>query len=463
MNEFSKTRKLLEGVSPSFCLAKWTQSTLHLHRGHTHSCHHPMTHEIPLSELSATPSALHNTQYKIAIRNQLFKGERPEECDYCWKIEDLGMGHMSDRIIKSAESWSVSFFNEVIADPLTIEMKPRNLEVSFSRACNFKCIYCGPKYSTGWSSEILRHGPNSERAYDQQPEHLVDAYDEHNNPYIRAFWEWWPSIRESLQVFRITGGEPLLTESTFRVFEELEKFPQPHLEFGINSNLGCSADRMQRFMELAFRAASQRHIKQLKIFASLEAMGSRAEYIRHGLDETQFWDHLERLLGLHKNILVTITASFNLLSASTFHQFAKKILELRMKHKRPDHSARPRLDIAFVRNPSLLAANILTKQEYHWIESAKEFMVENSFCEKSRPWGFSDVEIHKMVRLNAWIKSPIDQDDLIRSRAEFYSYISELDRRRGLSFLEVFPEYEDFYEQCKRQLWDMTHSINVSF
>ena len=31
-----------------------------------------------------------------------------------------------------------------------------------------------------------------------------------NNPYVQAFWRWWPNIYKDLEVFRMTGGEPLL-------------------------------------------------------------------------------------------------------------------------------------------------------------------------------------------------------------------------------------------------------------
>ena len=59
---FAKTLEVLNDVSPSMCLAKWSQVTLHLATGTTHSCHHPASHKIPLVELKRSPSALHNTE-----------------------------------------------------------------------------------------------------------------------------------------------------------------------------------------------------------------------------------------------------------------------------------------------------------------------------------------------------------------------------------------------------------------
>ena len=94
--KIKQTRDELNKVSPSFCLAKWYQSTLHLQYGHTHSCHHPRTHQVPLDELKQNPSALHNTEYKKSQRQLMLKGVRPPECQYCWNVEDLGpekVGH----------------------------------------------------------------------------------------------------------------------------------------------------------------------------------------------------------------------------------------------------------------------------------------------------------------------------------------------------------------------------------
>jgi hypothetical protein len=99
---FDNTKDMLEGlnkVSPSFCLAKWFNVSLHIPTGRTQSCYHPRTHKVPLEELAADPGALHNTKYKKEQRKKMLMGERPSECSFCWDIEDTG--HMSDRAYRS--------------------------------------------------------------------------------------------------------------------------------------------------------------------------------------------------------------------------------------------------------------------------------------------------------------------------------------------------------------------------
>ena len=51
----------LENISPTMCLAKWNQVSLHLPTGLTNSCYHPPLHEIDADSLAANPAALHNT------------------------------------------------------------------------------------------------------------------------------------------------------------------------------------------------------------------------------------------------------------------------------------------------------------------------------------------------------------------------------------------------------------------
>jgi len=148
----------LDSISPSFCAAKWTQTTIHLGLGHTHSCHHPRTHVIPIAEISKDPSALHNTEFKKNVRQQMLDGIRPKECDYCWKVEDAGEP-LSDRILKSAESWSRPYIDDIVAAGSSKSVNPKYLEISFSNVCNFKCSYCSPDVSSKWMEEIKEHGP----------------------------------------------------------------------------------------------------------------------------------------------------------------------------------------------------------------------------------------------------------------------------------------------------------------
>jgi organic radical activating enzyme len=443
------TKKRLDEVSKSFCIAKWTQSTLHLHRGLTHSCHHPKTHKVPLSELDRTPFALHNTEEKIQARTQMMKGERPEECGYCWKIEDLGENHFSDRVLKSKDPWAKPYLEEILQNPSDKKTLPRYLEVSFSRACNFRCIYCSPSFSTKWAQEIQKFGPYKGREYEQQAHHLTDPFEEENNPYIEAFWKWWPEIKNALHTFRITGGEPLLSENTFRFFDELKENPLPNLEFSINTNLGCSPERMEKFEKAVIDVLNRKAVKKFQIFTSIEAMGSKAEYIRNGLKEEDFWKNLSKFLSLNENLTATIMVTYNLFSVSSFLPFLEKVLHLRKTFSKEGEPARLKLDISYLHHPYFLAANILNEDFHGDIEKQLEFMEQNRANPKDNSRGFYNFEIVKMARLLDWVRLGVNP--LLRKKlmGELSEFIQEHDKRRSLEVKMAFPEYVDFLQECE--------------
>ena len=83
----------LNSVGCGFCLAKWTQVTMHLGSGLTHSCHHPKAHPIDLNDLATNPGALHNTGFKKNVRKHLL--------DASWRLK-----HVLDRCLASkARCW----------------------------------------------------------------------------------------------------------------------------------------------------------------------------------------------------------------------------------------------------------------------------------------------------------------------------------------------------------------------
>ena len=74
MDSLEEKRKVINSVSPSFCSAKWLQTTLYLQTGYNHSCHHPSPHKIPEDEVKANPAALHNSLFKKEQRTKMLKG-----------------------------------------------------------------------------------------------------------------------------------------------------------------------------------------------------------------------------------------------------------------------------------------------------------------------------------------------------------------------------------------------------
>jgi organic radical activating enzyme len=261
-DEARSTREKLNQISPTMCMAKWLQVSLHLPQGRTHSCYHPPTHSIPLGELKVNPNALHNTMFKMKERKQMLEGKRPSGCQYCWNVEDAPNpppeGRLSDRHYRSSEWWIKDAWDEVVSNPWDHDIKPRYVEVNFNQACNFKCSYCSPHLSTAWEDDVKQHGPfkfsigqNHNEIKSLEKSGLMPLeVAQKDNPYVDAFWKWWPEVYPNLKVFRMTGGEPLMDKNTFKVFDYVKKNPNPDLEISLTSNMCPPDDKlMDKFIE----------------------------------------------------------------------------------------------------------------------------------------------------------------------------------------------------------------------
>ena len=272
MSNFDLTKSELDKVGCSMCLAKWTQVTMHLHNGMTHSCHHPVPHKIPLSEIKENPTALHNTKYKKLARKEMLENKRPGECDYCWNVED-NSNSFSDRVFKSNESWSLPHLEEIKGLDWRANYNPRYVEVSFSNTCNFKCAYCSPMASSKWVEEIEKFGGYPLSYNFNNLEWLKETgqlpYKQTEyNPYVESFWNWWPELYRDLHTFRITGGEPLLAKDTWKVLDFISETPEPNrkLNLSINTNLGVPKNLINEFVKKSKKIIEEDRVNEFIIF-----------------------------------------------------------------------------------------------------------------------------------------------------------------------------------------------------
>jgi hypothetical protein len=452
-----ETRDKLNAVSPSFCVAKWKQVTMHLQNGHTHSCHHPNTHFIPIQEIRKNPTALHNTEYKKEQRKLMLEGVRPKECDYCWRVED--QGNISDRTVKSADDWALPYIQDITNKPWDDNVDPSYVEVSFSNVCNFKCSYCGPHASSQWLEELERHGayPTSNQFNNldwPRSQKMIPIANKDENPYVDAFWEWWPKMYKSLEHFRITGGEPLLSKNTFRVLDYIIANPNPTLDLSINTNLCPPGALLDSFIDKIKIIINEKKVKQFKIFTSAEASGKQAEYIRFGMDYSLWLKNIYRLLNELPGLNITVMSTYNALSVTGYKEFLKDIFEI--KKTFPSATAatvaatRLLLDIPYLRYPPHQSIFIIPAAFHHYVEEQINFVNNNIEYEKGINYGFNRFEAEKLKRVYDLIKSNVENEETIINRDDFVRFVDEHDIRRGTNFLETFPELKEFYWNIKQ-------------
>ncbi len=453
MDDIARIKKfipIMNEISPTFCLAKWHHTTIYLQTGETHSCYHPPPHKISIEEIIIDPSALHNTNQKKHERLEMLNGGKPSGCNYCWNIEALGEDYVSDRKERNSTIYTPERFQQIKDGDWDQNINPQYIEISFGNECNFKCGYCHPKHSSAYHKEIRDNGP-----YDMVKNHRNDIdwfkiYEEETNPYVDAWWRWWPEVRKTLTILRITGGEPLLQQSTWRLLEDLEANPLPNLELNINTNFGVKPILINRLVEKVNNLVNEKKIRDFKIFTSIDTWNEQAEYIRTGLDIDVWERNLDTYLT-NTSLPITFMITFNILTVTNFQNLLSKILEWRSKYNGSNQKKwqRIRFDTPFLKEPLQYDMNILPKDQFMpYMHSHLQFIKDN-LDDKDRT-KFSDLEYEKFRRVVDYMQNTTyDEQKLEEGRRDFYQWFTEYDRRRGTDFIKTFPELENFYYECR--------------
>ena len=455
-------------VSKTFCLAKWHHTTIYLHRGQTHSCYHPKPHDIPLQELRYDPSVLHNTPEKIDERIQMFNGEKPEGCQYCWNVEGLDEGkdvslhdkHVSDRHVRNSSIYTEDRLNEILYNPPDYKINPEYIEIAFSNECNFKCGYCHPMHSSLYQKEIEKHGPYTMVDNHRNDIDWYDIYDE-DSPFVDAWWKWWPEVSKTLNILRITGGEPLLHKTTWKLFEDLSENPKPNIEININTNLGYTSRRVEKLVEAINDLVGGNKIRGFKMFSSMDTWGPKAEYLRTGLD-CDLWEKNQDIYVRGVKSHITHMVTFNILSVTSFKEYLKKVLEWRELYEDiipnnlgSDELVRKiRFDTPYLKEPLQYDMHLLPKEEFlPYFDDILKF-IDDNVVEDDRT-KFSRLEYERFRRVRDYFASTqYDAERIRRGRIDFYKWFKEYDKRRDVSFLDTFPEMENFWNLCKNLAGD---------
>jgi len=439
-------------LGPALCLAKWKQVSLHLPTGLNNSCYHPPLHAIDADALKDNPGALHNTAYKKQQRVIMLKNEKPAECSYCWNIE--AHGQLSDRHYRSGEPWAASDFDTIQNSTGDEDVVPSYVEVNFNHACNLKCSYCSPQFSSSWQQEVDRWGGYPTSTVHNDPSHFTGRNrpipTREDNPYVDAFWEWWPTLYPHLKHFRMTGGEPLMDKNTYKVFDYVLALPNPELHLNVTSNFSVEEPLFEKYLGYVKELCGTQ-IEHFMQYVSLDSGNPRhAEYIRNGLNFRRVWDRVHRFLDEipYRNSL-TFIITMNNLSVLGIQQQLEWILDLRKMYS--STYQRVWFDTPLLRQPAWQSLQILPEVYIGVLERVADWMELHLETEERPFQGFKDYEIQRMRRDIDWMKEGrnLDPDYVKLQRADFYCFFHEHDQRRDTDFLKTFPEMKEFWKECE--------------
>jgi organic radical activating enzyme len=368
-------------------------------------------------------------------------GERPQGCEYCWKIEDAGEDLISDRVYKS-KIYTDKDLEDARNTPPDADVNLKTLEISFDRTCQFACSYCNPAFSSSWVKDISRNGPYSLLVSDGR-NHFTHTHDSaqrfkfgDQNPYADAFFSWWESdLHRTLEELRITGGEPLMSGYTWKLLSWFKENPQKSkTRLAINSNLGMETDKIIQLLDASEGI-------ELDIYTSNEAMTQHAEYIRDGLVWQQWVDNMELLIKSKRIRGLHVMNTINALCLESLPEFLTFLLEWKSKWG----ANFPNFTLNILRFPSFQSPLVLPKEiREHHANRLKQWL--SNFYNHAMLHEHERNHIQRLIDYLNKVETPhsetFERPKLLNDFKQFYS---QYDQRRGKNFVETFPDLAEWY------------------
>jgi organic radical activating enzyme len=418
------------------CRLKWALSTVFLTTNTTASCHrcdhNPITEDFDF----------HNTHQKVHARLQMLRNEWPElGCEHCRVIEQAG--GMSDRLLHDDIAYAPSSPPELLEDPKAVHVTPTQLEIYFSNLCQLSCTYCGSYFSSTWETEDKNFGSISKFMHPDEGDSPDNDFQELK--YLDKTFEWLDKNGHHLRHLYILGGEPFIQPQSDRLLDFIEnsgdKFKNLKLFFFSNLSTDKAIGKIDRIVELA----DSGKIWESSFVGSIDCWGKQAEYVRFGLD-TEMFDKNMKYMVSHKSsrINVGINLCWSNISTFTMPELVDKYqewTELSVSAGKP-----------WGINISLMQVG------------GKPWMHPKIFGKKVLDWGYNDA-LDKMKNMDIpgctndintqtfeyfeGIKKSIEEcQPNKKAQQDLHRYLTELDRRRGTDYRELFPViYEEIHKQ----------------
>jgi organic radical activating enzyme len=368
------------------------------------------------------------------MRKMMQRGERPRECEYCWKVEDMETDAVSDRVFKS-----IIYTNEDLKKAHEMDHNEsvdlKTFEIAFDRTCQLACSYCNASFSTTWAKDITKHGAYQNMVSDgaaafQQDGAWAEPYGrDEENPYVTAFWDWWEDgLSDSLEELRITGGEPLMSDQVWKLFDWFNENDND-MRFAINSNLMAKDGLIERLI------AKSQGVKNFHVYTSCEATDLQADYIRDGLNYHTWCTNMYKLMDRANLKGLNIMMTINSLCLFSITKFLDDVYKM----KEHTGTKSPVVSVNLLRFPSFQSPlalpdhikDYLRKQLQDWYDAVKEQPLWHDFEKAS---------IERLIDYLETVDAPHRRtSDKMTLWRDFKTFFKQYDERRGKS-LSVFPE-----------------------
>jgi len=414
-------KDLLLNRSDTFCMIPW----VHMHTTPTgqgapccigHSCADNIG--VGNSNRSSLADLVNSPKMK-KLRLDMIKGTKNPECTNCHKHDDQGIPSFRTQ---SNKQWA-QYFNDVIetTDMNTgriVNFRMRYFDIRFSNICNFKCRTCGSAFSSKWEQEDL-----ASREQTGLPMYAMELEQGNREEFILEVLKQVPNF----EVAYFAGGEPLITEEHYRLLDEMIDKKKTDIQLRYNSNISNLKYKKRDIFKLW-----QHFDKPIQIYASIDHMGEKAEYIRHGTKWKTIETNLKKLKK-SPNIIFQVNTVYSIFNALTISHFYKYMID---NHFYTPQS--PVWTLYSMGSPEHLSSHVLPggykDQALEQLQLTLKYMED---------LGFRKEQLKEIEQVIPWLNS---KDTWDAQEKDFKEEIKRIDALRGENFMNTFPELGALYK-----------------
>jgi len=353
------------------------------------------------------------------LRLDMIKGTKNPECTNCHKHDDQGIPSFRTQ---SNKQWA-QYFNDVIetTDMNTgriVNFRMRYFDIRFSNICNFKCRTCGSAFSSKWEQEDL-----ASREQTGLPMYAMELEQGNREEFILEVLKQVPNF----EVAYFAGGEPLITEEHYRLLDEMIDKKKTDIQLRYNSNISNLKYKKRDIFKLW-----QHFDKPIQIYASIDHMGEKAEYIRHGTKWKTIETNLKKLKK-SPNIIFQVNTVYSIFNALTISHFYKYMID---NHFYTPQS--PVWTLFSMGSPEHLSSHVLPggykDQALEQLQLTLKYMED---------LGFRKEQLKEIEQVIPWLNS---KDTWDAQEKDFKEEIKRIDALRGENFMNTFPELGALYK-----------------
>lgn len=377
----------------------------------------------PVSEIKDDESILemmNSFEYK-QIRKAMLNDEPMPHCKRCYDLECLNTTTMRMSHNKRRGKEYANYIAEnTNPDGSLKNFEFKYMDIRFSNLCNMKCRSCGPECSSQWAQEYVENkGIDSYQTHFHTDKIVVSNNDD--NTFLEKLKPYLKDVNETY----FAGGEIIIAPEHYECLDYwIENKLTDQVELTYTTNF--STLRYKKDVDLI---DYWKQFPKIKIWASLDAHGKTAEYLRKGTDWEKIVSNIKTLKQEAPHAEFQITPTISIWNIFTFPDFIDYMVEQDFINE----YSQPRFNLA----------------TYPWFCNIMilPLNVKRNLIELYR--GYVERYRDNPVMYNGFkaiVTNLTQGDENKEGILEFIKYNEQVDRYRNEKILDVIPQLKEVYE-----------------